>query len=212
MPDAQNTENDEMTDALNHALADSDTYELMGILGRMARAHHTGQNQELFASDSHWCCEQRLSSTSRRVCVPGCGGLVRIHRNQENLRRIVDNGCQDKTGADVQVRARLAPSAGRPGSNGPQAVNRRCSAGSPPLRLGSQSAAQRPPPPGSHSPCSHRVFRCCTGGTVCLVKAREGNSRLADELDRQIDEIVYRIYGVIESEKLAIEEWLSKSG
>ena len=37
MAEAQNTENDEMADALNRALADSVTYELMGILGRMTR-------------------------------------------------------------------------------------------------------------------------------------------------------------------------------
>ena len=47
---------------------------------------------------------------------------------------------------------------------------------------------------------------------VRLVKAREENSGQADELDRQIDAIVYRIYGVTESEKFAIEEWLARSG
>ena len=39
MPDDQNPGKDEMAKAFNHALADGDTYELMDILGRMARAH-----------------------------------------------------------------------------------------------------------------------------------------------------------------------------
>ena len=39
MPDDQNPGQDEMAKALNRALADGDTYELMDILGRMARAH-----------------------------------------------------------------------------------------------------------------------------------------------------------------------------
>ncbi|MYH41937.1 MAG: hypothetical protein F4150_09395 [Chloroflexi bacterium] len=33
-----------------------------------------------------------------------------------------------------------------------------------------------------------------------------------DALDRQIDQIVYRTYGVDESEQAAIEEWLARSG
>ncbi len=39
MPDDQNPGKDEMAKAFNRALADGDTYELMDILGRMARAH-----------------------------------------------------------------------------------------------------------------------------------------------------------------------------
>jgi len=39
MPDAQNHSKDEMAVALNRALAEGDTYQLMDTLGRMARAH-----------------------------------------------------------------------------------------------------------------------------------------------------------------------------
>ena len=39
MPDSQHRSKDEMAAALNRALAEGDTYELMDMLGRMARAH-----------------------------------------------------------------------------------------------------------------------------------------------------------------------------
>ena len=39
MPDAQHHSKDEMAVALNRALAEGDTYQLMDTLGRMARAH-----------------------------------------------------------------------------------------------------------------------------------------------------------------------------
>ena len=39
MPDAQHPGKDEMAVALNQALADGDTYQFMGALGRIARAH-----------------------------------------------------------------------------------------------------------------------------------------------------------------------------
>ncbi len=39
MPEAQHSNKDELAAALNQALADGDTYELMDTMGRMARAH-----------------------------------------------------------------------------------------------------------------------------------------------------------------------------
>ncbi len=39
MPDPQQPSKDDMAGALNRALADGNSYELLGTLGRMARAH-----------------------------------------------------------------------------------------------------------------------------------------------------------------------------
>ena len=47
---------------------------------------------------------------------------------------------------------------------------------------------------------------------VQLVKMRESHLEQARDLDRQIDKIVYCIYGVTDSEQSAIEDWLTQPG
>ena len=47
---------------------------------------------------------------------------------------------------------------------------------------------------------------------VQLVKMRENHLEQARDLDRQIDKIVYYVYGVTDSEQSAIEDWLAQPG
>ncbi len=45
-----------------------------------------------------------------------------------------------------------------------------------------------------------------------LVVARERQKNDVEDLDRRIDHIVYRTYGITDAEKEAIENWLARSG
>ena len=47
---------------------------------------------------------------------------------------------------------------------------------------------------------------------VRLVRSREIHLNQAGTLDRQIDQMVYRIYGISDVEQDAIEGWLAQSG
>ena len=76
MADAQNTENDEMADALNRALADCDTYELMGILGRMTRAHRMRR-----VAQETGLGEKSLYKSMRAGASPEVGTVIRVLRS-----------------------------------------------------------------------------------------------------------------------------------
>lgn len=73
MPDAQNQSKDEMAVALNRALAEGDTYELMDTLGRMARAHRMRRIAEQTGLG-----EKSLYKSMRAGARPEVGTVIRV--------------------------------------------------------------------------------------------------------------------------------------
>ncbi len=73
MPDAQHPDEDEMAAALNRALADGDTYELMGTLGRMARAHRMRR-----IAQQTGLGEKSLYKSMRAGARPEVGTVIRV--------------------------------------------------------------------------------------------------------------------------------------
>ena len=75
MPDAQHPGKDEMTVALNQALADGDTLELMGTLGRMARAHRMRR-----LARETGLGEKSLYKSMKAGARPEVGTVIRVLR------------------------------------------------------------------------------------------------------------------------------------
>ena len=75
MPDDRNPSKDEMTDALNRALADCDTYELMGVMGRMARAHRMRR-----VAQQTGLGEKSLYKSMKAGASPEVGTVIRVLR------------------------------------------------------------------------------------------------------------------------------------
>ena len=75
MPDDHNPGQEEMTDALNQAFADGDTHELMGILGRMARAHRMRR-----IAQQTGLGEKSLYKSMRAGAKPEVGTVIRVLR------------------------------------------------------------------------------------------------------------------------------------
>jgi len=73
MPDARHPGKDEMAAALNQALAEGDTYELMGILGRMARAHRMRR-----LAQQTGLGEKSLYKSMRAGARPEVGTVIRV--------------------------------------------------------------------------------------------------------------------------------------
>jgi len=73
MPDAQHHSKDEMVVALNRALADGDTYELMDTLGRMARAHRMRR-----VARETGLGEKSLYKSMRAGARPEVGTVIRV--------------------------------------------------------------------------------------------------------------------------------------
>ncbi len=75
MPDIQHPGNDEMAVALNQALADGDTHEFMGTLGRMARAHRMRR-----VAQETGLGEKSLYKSMRAGASPEVGTVIRVLR------------------------------------------------------------------------------------------------------------------------------------
>ena len=75
MPDTQNPSQDEMPEALNRALADCNTYELMGILGRMTRAHRMRR-----VAQETGLGEKSLYKSMKAGARPEVGTVIRVLR------------------------------------------------------------------------------------------------------------------------------------
>ena len=73
MPDAQHQSEDEMAVALNRALAEGDTYELMDTLGRMARAHRMRR-----IAQQTGLGEKSLYKSMRAGARPEVGTVIRV--------------------------------------------------------------------------------------------------------------------------------------
>ena len=73
MPDAQHPGKDEITVALNQALADGDTHQLMGNLGRMARAHRMRR-----LAQETGLGEKSLYKSMRAGARPEIGTVIRV--------------------------------------------------------------------------------------------------------------------------------------
>ena len=73
MPEAQHPGEDEMTLALNRALSDGDTYELMDTLGRMARAHRMRR-----VARETGLGEKSLYKSMRAGARPEVGTVIRV--------------------------------------------------------------------------------------------------------------------------------------
>jgi len=73
MPDAQHPDEDEMAAALNRALADGDTYQLMDNLGRMARAHRMRR-----IARETGLGEKSLYKSMRAGARPEVGTVIRV--------------------------------------------------------------------------------------------------------------------------------------
>ena len=73
MPDAQHPGKDEMAEALNQALAEGDPYELMGALGRMARAHRMRR-----IAQQTGLGEKSLYKSMRAGARPEVGTVIRV--------------------------------------------------------------------------------------------------------------------------------------
>ena len=73
MPDAQNDSKDEMAVAINRALAEGDTYELMDTLGRMARAHRMRR-----IAQQTGLGEKSLYKSMRAGARPEVGTVIRV--------------------------------------------------------------------------------------------------------------------------------------
>ena len=73
MPAAQRAGKDEMSVALNRALADGDTHELMGALGRMARAHRMRR-----IAQQTGLGEKSLYKSMRAGARPEVGTVIRV--------------------------------------------------------------------------------------------------------------------------------------
>ena len=75
MPEAQHPGEDEMTLALNRALSNGDTYELMDTLGRMARAHRMRR-----VARETGLGEKSLYKSMRAGARPEVGTVIRVLR------------------------------------------------------------------------------------------------------------------------------------
>ena len=75
MPDTQHPGRDEMTVALNQALADGDTHQLMGNLGRMARAHRMRR-----LAQETGLGEKSLYKSMKAGARPEVGTVIRVLR------------------------------------------------------------------------------------------------------------------------------------
>ena len=75
MQDVQHAGEDEMAAALNQALADGDTYELMDTLGRMARAHRMRR-----VARETGLGEKSLYKSMRAGARPEVGTVIRVLR------------------------------------------------------------------------------------------------------------------------------------
>lgn len=73
MADAQHPGENELTAALNRALADGDTYELMGTLGRMARAHRMRR-----LAQETGLGEKSLYKSMKAGARPEIGTVIRV--------------------------------------------------------------------------------------------------------------------------------------
>ena len=73
MQDAQHAGEDEMAAALNQALADGDTYELMDTLGRMARVHRIRR-----VARETGLGEKSLYKSMRAGARPEVGTVIRV--------------------------------------------------------------------------------------------------------------------------------------
>ena len=73
MPDDQHPSVDEMAAALNRALADSDTYQLMDTLGRMARVHRIRR-----VARETGLGEKSLYKSMRAGARPEIGTVIRV--------------------------------------------------------------------------------------------------------------------------------------
>lgn len=73
MPDAQHPGKDEMAVALNQALADGDTYQFMGALGRIARAHRMRR-----IAQQTGLGEKSLYKSMKAGARPEVGTVIRV--------------------------------------------------------------------------------------------------------------------------------------
>ena len=73
MADTQHPAKDEMAVALNRALAEGDTYELMGTLGRMARAHRMRR-----IAQQTGLGEKSLYKSMKAGARPEVGTVIRV--------------------------------------------------------------------------------------------------------------------------------------
>ncbi len=73
MPDAQHPGKDEMASALNRALAEGDTHQLMDTLGRMARAHRMRR-----VARETGLGEKSLYKSMRAGARPEVGTVIRV--------------------------------------------------------------------------------------------------------------------------------------
>ena len=73
MPDSQHHSEDEMAVALNRALAEGDTYQLMDTLGRMARAHRMRR-----LAQKTGLGEKSLYKSMRAGARPEVGTVIRV--------------------------------------------------------------------------------------------------------------------------------------
>lgn len=73
MPNTQHPGKDEMTVALNRALAEGDTYELMDTLGRMARSHRMRR-----VARETGLGEKSLYKSMRAGARPEVGTVIRV--------------------------------------------------------------------------------------------------------------------------------------
>ena len=73
MPHDRHPSEDEMAAALNRALADSDTYQLMDTLGRMARAHRMRR-----LAQQTGLGEKSLYKSMRAGARPEIGTVTRV--------------------------------------------------------------------------------------------------------------------------------------
>ena len=75
MPDAQHPVEDEMAVALNQALAEGDTYELINTLGRMSRTHRMRR-----VAQQAGLGEKSLCKSMRAGARPEVGTVIRVLR------------------------------------------------------------------------------------------------------------------------------------
>ncbi len=75
MPEAQHSNKDELAAALNQALANGDTYELMDTLGRMARAHRMRR-----VARETGLGEKSLYKSMKAGARPEIGTVIRVLR------------------------------------------------------------------------------------------------------------------------------------
>ena len=75
MADAQHPGEDEMAAALNRALSEGDTYEVMGTLGRMARAHRMRR-----IAQQTGLGEKSLYKSMKAGARPEVGTVIRVLR------------------------------------------------------------------------------------------------------------------------------------